>query len=309
MSQSNMKSLMIFAVLSFVLFMAACGEDETNASTEEGSEDIGAKYSEEMDYTITGLEPGAGQTELNNQAIEEYESLAGWEQQTSSTGAMLTALDTAIQNEEPIIITAWSPHYKFAKWDIKYLEDPKGIFGEEIYAATLTRLGFEEDHPAALEVIKNFYWDIDKIEETLLRSQEEELERDVLAEKWVEENEETVAEWTDGIEKGNGEKITVGATLWDEVLFTGNVAKIVLEQHGYDVEFTSLDPAILFESIASGDIDVTLAPWLPTTHGALAEEYEGEFVEVGKNIEGGKLGLAVPSYMEIDSLEDFAPAG
>lgn len=28
MSQSNMKSLMIFAVLSFVLFMAACGEDE-----------------------------------------------------------------------------------------------------------------------------------------------------------------------------------------------------------------------------------------------------------------------------------------
>lgn len=91
------------------------------------------------------------------------------------------------------------------------------------------------------------------------------------------------------------------------MLFTGNVAKIVLEQHGYDVEFTSLDPAILFESIASGDIDVTLAPWLPTTHGALAEEYEGEFVEVGKNIEGGKLGLAVPSYMKLTRLRTLHP--
>lgn len=68
-----------------------------------------------MEYTITGLEPGAGQTELNNQAIEEYENLASWEQETSSTGAMLAALDDAIKNEESIMITAWSPHYMFAK--------------------------------------------------------------------------------------------------------------------------------------------------------------------------------------------------
>src|SRR5699024_3257551 len=128
------KKLGIIAGLSLSLVAAGCGQGDTG-DTSEAEEEAGTNASEEMDYTITGLEPGAGQTELKEQAIEEYESLAGWEPQTSSTGSMLSALDEAMMNDEPIMITAWSPHYMFARWDIKYLEDPKGVFGEEIDAA------------------------------------------------------------------------------------------------------------------------------------------------------------------------------
>ncbi|MBU5467883.1 glycine/betaine ABC transporter [Virgibacillus sp. MSJ-26] len=301
------KKLGVIAGLSLSLVAAGCGQADANDTSNNAKEST-TNESEEMDYTITGLEPGAGQTELNDQAIDEYESLAGWEQETSSTGAMLSALDKAIENEEPIMITAWSPHYMFAKWDIKYLEDPKGVFGEEIYAATLVREGLRDDMPTAYTLMERFNWDISEVDSALLKAEEEQLEMDVIAAQWIDENEDTVSEWTEGIETVDGTSMELAATTWDDALFTANVAKIVLEQQGFDVTLTPVDPAILFESIASGDADATLSPWLPTTHGALYEEYEGEFEDIGKNIEGGKLGLAVPSYMEADSLEDFEPA-
>lgn len=111
--------------LALALFAAGCGQEEANDS---GNERNGAtSVSEELEYTITGIEPGAGQSKTNDIAIAEYESLNGWEHEMSSAGAMLSALDEAIANKEPIIVSAWSPHYMFANWDIKYLEDPKGF--------------------------------------------------------------------------------------------------------------------------------------------------------------------------------------
>lgn len=114
----------IIAGLSLALIVAGCGSNEGDAQTQSSA-------SEQMEYAITGTEPGAGQTQKNEEALVEYDSLAGWEQELSSAGAMLTELSEAIDNEEPIVFSAWSPHYKFAKWDLKYLEDPQGIYGEE----------------------------------------------------------------------------------------------------------------------------------------------------------------------------------
>lgn len=287
------------AGLSLSLIAAGCGQEEAQQS---------GNISEEMKYTITGLEPGAGQTELNDQAIAAYANLKGWEQETSSTGAMLSALDQAIKDEKPIMITAWSPHYMFAKWDLKYLEDPEGIFGEEQHATTIVRKGLEEELPNASTLLDRFYFEVPDIESALLTATEEELELDVVAQQWVDENPEAVAEWTEGVEPVDGTPIELVSTPWDEALFTANVAKIVLEQQGFEVEFTPVDPAILFKSISTGQADASLSPWIPTTHGALYKEYEGEFVDLGPNFEGAKIGLAVPFYMDEDSLENFEPA-
>lgn len=296
MFQFKLKKLGITAGLLLSLVIVGCGQDETSS------------VSKAMDYTITGLEPGAGQTELNDQAIDEYENLSGWEQQTSSTGAMLSVLDESIQEEEPIMITAWTPHFMFARWDIKMLEDPNGIFGEEIYAATLGREGLQDEMPTAYTLLERFNWDIEVVNAALLKAEEEQLEMDVIAQQWIDENEETVAEWTEGIEAVDGTPFELASTIWDDALFSGNIAKLILEQQGFDVNLISLDPAIVFESISSGEADATLSPWLPTTHGPLYEEYKGEFEEIAKNVEGAEIGLAVPSYMEEDSLEDFEPA-
>lgn len=143
----NWKKFGVIASLSLSLVIAGCGQ--------EGSDDA-ANVSEEMGYEITGIEPGAGQTQTNELALAEYESLAGWEQETSSSAAMLTALGDAIANEEPIIVAAWSPHYMFAQYDIKYLDDPKLIFGEEEHITTIVRDGFKEDMPDAYTILDEY---------------------------------------------------------------------------------------------------------------------------------------------------------
>ncbi|MFP3471555.1 glycine betaine ABC transporter substrate-binding protein, partial [Micrococcus sp. SIMBA_144] len=89
-------------------------------------------------------------------AIEEY-GLDGWQVEQSSTAAMLTELEDAINNEEPIVVTGWNPHYMFTKFDnLKYLEDPKGTYGEEEQIKSLARKGLEEDKPNAYKLIDQF---------------------------------------------------------------------------------------------------------------------------------------------------------
>lgn len=304
----NMKKLLLSLGLVLVLILAACGDDSDNAdSNDDAGESTPETISEEMEYTITGIEPGAGMSGVIDDMIENEENLQGWTHQTSSTGAMLTELDQAIQNEEPIVVSAWSPHYMFAKYDIKYLDDPDELFGGEEDVLKLGRLGFEEDFPMAAEIVRNFYLEIDVIEAALLDSQEQEISVPEVVETWVVDNEDIINEFTDGVAEGNGETIELVVTSWDSELFPAYVLKHALESHGFTVNVTKVDPAIMFESIASGSADVTTAAWLPLTHGAFAERYEGEYIEMGPAYEKAKTGLAVPTYVELESISDLVP--
>lgn len=156
---------------------------------------------DEAGQTVTGIEPGAGVVAASERAVEEYDNLVenGWEVETSSSGAMATALGQAIENEEEIVVTGWSPHWKFMKYDLKYLEDPQGVYGEAETINTMVREGLEEDAPEVYQVLDNFYWENPEMEEVMLAIQDGEDPADAAA-TWVEENPDRVAEWTEGIE-------------------------------------------------------------------------------------------------------------
>ncbi|WP_083511998.1 glycine betaine ABC transporter substrate-binding protein [Amphibacillus sediminis] len=292
------KKTSIIAGLALALTVAGCG-------TNDGEVQDDMSLSEQLDYTITGTEPGAGQTQKNFEVLESYENLAGWEQDLSSAGAMLSELSTAIENEEPIVFSAWSPHYMFAKWDIHYLEDPKGIHGDEERITTITRKGLQNDMPEAYTILDRIHLELEDVENALLEAQERDYE-DVAA-NWIEANQDTVAEWTEGVNDVDGTSIEIALLPWDDAIFTANVAGQTLEQKGFDVTLTQVDPAIMFESIATGGADASLAVWMPVTHSELYKNYEGDFDDLGPNLIGARTGLAVPSYMGIDSLEDLEP--
>ena len=158
-----------------------------------------ADLADHADKTITGIEPGAGVVAAAERALDEYANLEGWKVQTSSSGAMATALGQAYKNEEEIIVTGWTPHWKFQKYDLKYLEDPKGTFGEAETINTMVREGLEEDMPEAYKVLDNFYWTPADMEEIMLAIQNGEDPEDAAA-AWVEANQDRVDEWTEGIE-------------------------------------------------------------------------------------------------------------
>lgn len=154
---------------------------------------------DEANKTITSIEPGANITGTTERAYEIYPNLEGWKVLSSSSVAMTGALQQAIKNEEEIIVTGWSPHWKFNKFDLKYLDDPKGMYGTEEYIGTFARNGFKEDNPGAYSVLKNFYWTPEDIESVMYDIMEGMSPKDA-AKKWVKENEDKVAEWTKDVE-------------------------------------------------------------------------------------------------------------
>ncbi|WP_208560733.1 glycine betaine ABC transporter substrate-binding protein [Marinilactibacillus kalidii] len=291
------KSIGTLSIVSGALLLSAC-------STSEGAEDTGENHlGEQLDYTITGTEPGAGLTQMAHDTIETYDNLEGWTLQESSAAGMITELDQAIQNEEPIIVTAWAPHWKFEEYDIKFLDDPELTFGETESIHTIARTGFQEDHPAAYQIVDQFNWTVEDMQDVMLEAREQPFEE--VAESWVEDNQERVSEWTTGVEQGNGEQIELVSTPWDTERASSNVMKVILDQQGFNTTITSVDPAIMFSAIASGEGDVSLAPWLPGSHGAFMDEYGDDLEDLGENLEGARSGLAVPSYMDIDSIDDI----
>src|SRR5699024_2966803 len=301
----NWKRLGVVAGLSLSLVVAGCGGsgDTSQDDQSAGDGDSDTSYGEEMDFEITGIEPGAGVFKASEKAVEEYD-LEGWEVQASSSGAMATALGEAIDNEEPIIVTGWSPHWKFAKYDLKYLEDSKCVFGEEEIIGTMVREGLEEDMPNAYKLLDQFAWTTDDMESVMLDIQDGVSPEDAAA-SWVEENEDKVAEWTEGVDEVDGEEIELVYVEWDSEVASTHVVAKVLEELGFKVTATPLDNAVMWQAVANGEADGMVSAWLPATHGDLYEQYKDQVVDLGENLEGAKIGLVVPEYMDIDSIEDL----
>lgn len=295
--------LAMVLALSVVLTACGSGESDGGSSDGEGSESA-ASVGEAVEYKITGIEPGAGIMKATTKALEEYENLADWELIESSSAAMAAELQKAIDDEEPIIVTGWTPHWMFSKFDLKYLEDPKGVYGEAENIETFVRKGLKDDQPGAYKVLDQFHWTADDMGAVMVDIQEG-MKPEMAAAKWVEENSDLVAKWTEGADKVDGEKVSLAYVAWDSEIASTNVVAKVLEGLGYEVELVQLDAGPMFAAVAKGDADGMVAGWLPLTHESYLEQYGDKMERLGPNLEGAKTGLVVPTYVEADSIEDL----
>lgn len=168
---------------------------ESIEDLKENKNSVGDK----TEYTITGIEPGAGQMKLTKEKVMPKYGLDDWTLQASSSPAMATSLSEAIENEEPIIVTLWSPHWTFSEFGLKYLEDPKNIYGDPDNINTIVRNGLKKDAPKAHKILDQFKWTKDQIGEVMVKINDG-MDPAKAAEEWVSNNQDTVDEWTKGVE-------------------------------------------------------------------------------------------------------------
>lgn len=305
---TNLKNILLILSLVAMIFLAACsgGDSGESQDDEAAKEDSIKDYAEDAEYTITGIEPGAGISVATEKALEEYDSLQDWDVELSSTAAMMAELDKAINNEDPIFITGWNPHWMFAKYpDMKYLDDPKEVYGGEEGINSLARLELEEDKPEAYKMIDQFEWDVEDMEDIMYEAQEENEEIDEVAKRWIEDNKDEVDKWKDGVDDVDGVDVEIVSTPWDSERASSGVLKAAMEQKGFNVKVTPVDVAVVFESVSNGDADATIAAWLPITHEDFYEKHKDNVEDLGPNLIGAKIGLVVPEYMDVDSIEEL----
>src|SRR5690625_3305927 len=159
------------------------------------------EFGESVNWEIIGIDAGAGIMQNTETALEEYE-LDEWTLTTSSEAAMLTELQEAIENEEPIIVPLWKPHWAFGDMDLKMLEDSKEIYGgegDQIY--TVARNDLEEDAPRAFKVLEQYEESYDMLDEMMPKVYVDEEDVEDVVQDFVDDNPELVDEWLDGIER------------------------------------------------------------------------------------------------------------
>ncbi len=145
-----------------------------------------------LDGRIQGIDPGAGLMRLSNQAMEDY-SLDGYNLESASGAGMTTALDRAVSNEDWIVVTGWSPHWKFGAYDLRYLEDPRGSLGKAERVHVLARDGFFQDQPEIALTLSRMFIDIDELQVMMNKGRKTSYEK--AAEEWVANHPNKVDAW------------------------------------------------------------------------------------------------------------------
>ena len=143
---------------------------------------------------IVGIDAGSGVMLKTDEAIKQYG--LDYKLQASSGAAMIAELTRAEDKQESIAVTGWVPHWMFAKWKLRFLDDPKGIYGAAETVNSIGSKGLEKKAPEVAAFLKKFQWaSKDEIGEVMLAIQEG-AKPDAAAKDWVAKHPERVAEWT-----------------------------------------------------------------------------------------------------------------
>ncbi|MEU7551504.1 ABC transporter permease/substrate binding protein [Streptomyces sp. NPDC044571] len=106
---------------------------------------------------IIGIEPSAGEMALlKDKLLKEYGLDGEYQVVDGSTPGMLAELKRAYDKKEPVAVTLWSPHWAYASYDLRKLEDPRGVWGKGDGIHTVARKGFAEDEPEVAKWLRSF---------------------------------------------------------------------------------------------------------------------------------------------------------
>lgn len=151
-------------------------------------------HADKFSGRLIGIDPGAGIMSLTEKAIEEY-GIKNLRLVEGSGATMTAALSDEIKNNNWAVVTGWTPHWKFARWELKYLEDPKGIYGGAETINTIVRKGLKEEQPEVYALLDNFNWTPAQCEELIAANQEDGADPYVNAKAWVETHRDLVNSW------------------------------------------------------------------------------------------------------------------
>jgi glycine betaine/proline transport system substrate-binding protein len=146
-----------------------------------------------FDDRIVGIDSGAGVVLRTSQAITAYQ-LKGYRLVPSSGAGMTAELARAVNARKPIVVTGWSPDWMFAKYKLRFLDDPQKVFGEAEPVDTIVSLGLEKKAPAVVRFFRQFRWNPGEIDGLLLAVSQGQ-KADAAAEAWLATHQPRVNEW------------------------------------------------------------------------------------------------------------------
>lgn len=150
------------------------------------------RFTQDGKPSIVGIDPGSALMGLAEDAIEAYD--LDLQLLSSSGPGMMSALERAYRREEPVVVTLWNPHWAFAEYDLKYLDDPKGVFGKGENIHWMSRPELLTRHPEVVEWMNR--WEMNDQQVGGLMATIREVDDPAEgARKWIDNHRQVVNEW------------------------------------------------------------------------------------------------------------------
>ena len=143
---------------------------------------------------IIGIDPGAGLMSSTEKVIKSY-GLNKFRLMEGSGAIMTASLANAYKRKEWIVVTGWSPHWKFARWQLKYLDDPKKIYGDAEVINAIVRKDLKKDKPEVYAFFTRFKWPENGLQIVMGWNALDGADPYENAKRYIKENPAVVNEW------------------------------------------------------------------------------------------------------------------
>ena len=167
-----------------------------------------ANFSDELDASIYGIEPGNDGNRLIIDMIEaDTFGLSGFELVESSEQGMLAQVQRAVDRDEHIVFLGWEPHPMNANFDMAYLSGGDDIFGPDYGGATVytnVRAGYVGECPNVGKLLTNLVFSLEMENEIMGAILNDGEEPNAAAKAWLMANSGVLDAWLDGVTTPDG---------------------------------------------------------------------------------------------------------
>ncbi|WP_417693634.1 choline ABC transporter substrate-binding protein [Roseibium sp.] len=167
-----------------------------------------AKFSDDLDGKIYGIEPGNDGNRLILDMIEGNAfDLKDFDVVESSEQGMLAQVARAEKRNQDVVFLGWAPHPMNANFELKYLEGGDDFFGPDYGGATVytnVRAGYTQECPNVGKLLNNLEFSLKMENEIMGAILNDGTEPEAAAEAWLKGNPSAAEAWLDGVTSIDG---------------------------------------------------------------------------------------------------------
>lgn len=169
-----------------------------------------AKFADELDGKIYGIEPGNDGNRLIQDMIDgDAFGLSAFEVVESSEQGMLAQVERASNKGEMVVFLGWEPHPMNANFDMTYLTGGDDYFGPDLGGATVhtnTRAGYVEECANVGALLNNLEFSLAMENEIMGAILNDGEEPNAAAKAWLTTNPQVLDAWLSGVTTKDGDE-------------------------------------------------------------------------------------------------------
>jgi glycine betaine/proline transport system substrate-binding protein len=167
-----------------------------------------AKFSEQLDGKIYGIEPGNDGNRLIKDMIEKNMfGLGEFKIVQSSEAGMLAQVQRSERRNQWVVFLGWEPHPMNSRFKMHYLEGGDDVFGPNLGGATIytnVRKDYVAQCPNVGKLLNNLVFNL-KMENSLMDAVLNDNTKPAAAAKaWIKANPTALDAWLDGVNTRSG---------------------------------------------------------------------------------------------------------